>query len=76
MAQSKGERIIRTSFNPSGDSDVEALKGNFATLFDIVDQICPATERSERRRCIAIALTHLETSAMYAVKGLTASRDE
>ena len=71
----RGETIIRTDFNPSSDSAVDELKQGFARLFDKTEAVREPGERSERSRCVAIALTHLETAAMYAVKGLTAPRE-
>ena len=68
----RGENIIRTDFNPSADSTVDELKQGFARLFNEVDGLRDPGERSERSRCVAIALTHLETAAMYAVKAATA----
>lgn len=71
----RGEQIIRTEFNPSDSSLVGDLKMLFASLYNRVDDVREPGERSERSRCIALALTHLETAAMYAVKGATAKPD-
>ena len=73
--KTRGETIIRTDFNPSGDSDVDSLKRDFARLFNRVEGMREPGERSERSRCVAISLTHLETAAMYAVKAKTAPEE-
>ena len=71
--KTRGEAIIRTDFNASGANVVDELKSDFARLFDKVDALREAGERSERSRCVALSLTHLETAAMYAVKAATAT---
>lgn len=50
-------------------TDVKAVAED---LLDIMNQIAPSEERSERSRCMAIARTNLETAIMWAVKGVTA----
>ncbi len=49
-------------------ADVKAAADN---LLDIMNQIVPGEERSERSRCLAIARTNLEQAVMWAVKGIT-----
>lgn len=41
-------------------------------LLDLINQVAPAEERSERSRCLQIARTNLEQTIMWAVKGITA----
>jgi len=70
-----GEKTIRTNFNVTGDSNIDKIKNLYAQLFDEVNAIAAwhdKTEKSsESNRLVAIAKTHLETSAMFAVKALT-----
>lgn len=64
---SKGEKLVRANFNPSASSDVDELKRIAAEFIDAV------SKHSERDgRCVALAITHAETAAMFAVKAATA----
>jgi len=52
------------NFNPEGREDVEHIKGLAKDLAEAIVLLCPAGRRK------SLALTNLETSAMYAVKSL------
>lgn len=75
--RSKGERVIRPDFAKT--DEVREMKKLFALLYDKIDTLVsnvyrdqPHTDESfERMRCYNEALRNLETSSMYAVKGLT-----
>lgn len=74
--KTKGERIVRTDFNASRDSTVDSLKCDAAALIDEVDQlpVVKSPEGSaEQARLKALAITHLEIAAMFAVKAATVS---
>lgn len=58
---------VRLDFNVSGSERVNAIKAVSAFL---ITQ-CHG-EKGEGARCAAIAATHYETAAMYAVKAATA----
>lgn len=62
----KGERVVRVSFNPSADNKVDVVKAKIAEVIDYV------VENGKDQRLNSIALTQLETAAMFAVKSLTA----
>lgn len=68
----RGARLVRLSFNPSGDSAVDAIKSAAAALIDQVDSL--ETEDMEGVRARALAVTHFETGAMFAVKAATATK--
>lgn len=78
-----GETRVRTKFNVSeSEKDlVDAIKQRSAKLIDLVDkEITLSTERFKQNedgvvgeliRLKALAMTHYETAAMYAVKAAT-----
>lgn len=65
-ALTKGEQVVRVSFNPSADNKVDVIKAKIAEVIDYV------VENGKDPRLNSIALTQLETAAMFAVKSLTA----
>jgi hypothetical protein len=69
---SLGARRVRASFNPSNNSAVDMLKGTAAKF---IDQ-CEALKNGdgEVHRCLALAQTHAEDAAMWAVKAATAGK--
>ena len=72
-----GEDRVRRNFNPSANSEVEEFKIRTAQLIDLcqshrIGEVEAAfTDRSERERLWALAQTHYETAAMWAVKAAT-----
>lgn len=62
-----GEQRVRTTLNPSADSVVDQIKQKSAELIDL----CEALKEKDGR-CAAIAQTHYEEAAMWAVKAATA----
>lgn len=74
MAQSKGEYRVGISFNPSGDDLVGQIKRQAADLIDLIDTVplpYHADHRAEVARLRALAQTHVEDAAMWAVKAAT-----
>ena len=74
----KGERLVRVSFNPSGNEKVDYAKREFATLLDRVDAVeapegADSETKAEVGRAKAVAITHLQTASMFTVSALTAS---
>lgn len=71
-----GEDRVRTKFNPSANSMVDQIKQKSAELIDLVDRLPgpqPHDEKkyAEFRRLMALAQTHYENAAMWAVKAAT-----
>lgn len=69
-----GEYRVGIAFNPSGDRTVSALKAAAALFIDLCAAIQkPEDEatRSEVARLVALAITHAEDAAMWAVKAAT-----
>jgi len=64
---SKGIEVIG-EFHPSGKSEVEEIKKLSSELIDLIDSI----EGDPRRKSIAI--TNIETAAMFAVKSIFTKR--
>lgn len=72
-----GEDRVRIKFNPSADSMVDQIKQKSAELIDLCDRL-PGPDKSagekaysEFRRLMALAQTHYEDAAMWAVKAAT-----
>lgn len=56
--------VTNRTFNPSGSAQVDTIKAAFEAIEAVIEMQCPPG----RRR--SVALTHLETAAMYAVKAV------
>ena len=64
----KGEYRVGIDFNPSGSSRVNEIKQVAADLIDMIEDI-PGD--GEITRLKALAQTHVEDAAMWAVKAAT-----
>lgn len=80
MTETRGQWRVGATFNPSASSLVDEIKQTAAKLIDLIDQIDFGAHRpdgmepetaSERARLKALAQTHVETAAMFAVKAVT-----
>lgn len=60
---------VRAQFNPSGLSGVDRVKLFAAALITELEPI--KAQGGEAGRCAAIAITHIETGAMFGVKAVT-----
>ena len=71
----RGEYRVGVSFNPSGNDIVHQIKQQSADLIDLIESIPGAEMRdirgSEVGRLKALAQTHIEDAAMWAVKAAT-----
>ncbi len=75
----KGEYRVGITFNPSNDDMVGKIKRAAADLIDLIDSIpLPDTQdiggafySGEVYRLTALAQTHIEDAAMWAVKAAT-----
>lgn len=65
----KGEYRVGITFNPSNDDMVARIKRAAADLIDLIETIPSDTE--DRPRLKALAQTHVEDAAMWAVKAAT-----
>jgi hypothetical protein len=61
-----GEDRVRIKLNPSSNSVVDQIKQKTAELIDLCN-----TLKAKDARCAAIAQTHYEDAAMWAVKAAT-----
>jgi hypothetical protein len=75
---SLGEKRVRTEFNPSKDATVDQIKQKSAELINLTEEL-KDTGQGELRdldpevsRLVALAQTHYENAAMWAVKAATA----
>lgn len=66
----EGQYRVGVTFNPSSNPLVDEVKQKAAELIDLMNSI--ATDREHPgARCAAIAMTELESAAMWAVKAVT-----
>jgi hypothetical protein len=68
-----GEYRVGITFNPSGDETVNKIKRAAADLIDLVDSIEGV---DEAKRLKALAMTHIEDAAMWAVKAATKTKHD
>lgn len=66
----EGEYRVGVSFNPSKSPEVDSVKQRIAALVDDLAKIASDREHPGAR-CAAIAMTELESAAMWAVKAYT-----
>lgn len=70
VALTEGEYRVGKTFNPSGSLDVESIKTKAAELIDFLAPIASDREHPGAR-CASIAMTEIESAAMWAVKAVT-----
>lgn len=66
---------FRKEYKPLSEEQkahMETIKNTAVLLEEAFNNAVPSDERSERSRCMAIARTNLETTIMWAIKGVTA----
>lgn len=66
-----GAQRVGISFNPSADHRVDSIKQKAAILINEIHEYFQLIESSEAKRCFAVAMTEVESAAMWAVKGVT-----
>jgi hypothetical protein len=66
----EGEYRVGISFNPSANPAVDQIKSAAAQLIDALAPIA-ADRGHPGARCAAIAMTEIESAAMWAVKAVT-----
>jgi len=70
-----GEYRVGIDFNPSGDDRVNMIKRAAADFIDMVAELHEHPD-GETFRLSALAMTHIEDAAMWAVKCATKQRRE
>lgn len=66
-----GQYRVGLDFNPSGNSVVQEIKERTAELIDLCMLIGEGNPNPEAVRLCALAMTHYEDAAMWAVKAAT-----
>jgi hypothetical protein len=66
QTQTLGQQRVRVNFNPSQDHTVDVIKQMTAELIDLCEQL-----KAKDARLAALAQTHYEDAAMWAVKAAT-----
>jgi hypothetical protein len=61
-----GEQRVRTTFNPSANSDVDIIKNNSAELINLCEKL-----KTKDPHLASLAQTAYEEAAMWAVKAAT-----
>lgn len=81
MSGSLGAARVRETFNPTGDEMVRKFKVLTADLIDLCEDYKrtardaqEGTTFAEQARCAALAQTHYEIAAMFAVKAATTGK--
>lgn len=64
-----GEERVGIAFNPSGNQEVDQVKGATAALIDNLQGI--VDHGDEAGRCAALAQDRYEAACMWAVKAIT-----
>lgn len=70
----KGEYRVGINFNPAGADTVNKIKRAAADLIDLIESITASDggeQYNEVARLKALAQTHVEDAAMWAVKAAT-----
>jgi len=70
-----GEKRCHINFNPSSDDKIGTFKRMMANAIDFCENqksvsFLEGDDYIEQKRCFKIAMEHLETAQMYAVKGI------
>lgn len=68
-----GEERVRIKFNPSADGLVNQIKQKSAELINLCHEH-NSDKASEEGRLWALAMTHYEDAAMWAVKAATTGK--
>jgi len=68
-----GEDRVRIKFNPSADTTVDRIKQQTAHLIDFCETYRQQAG-PEEARLWALAMTHFEDAAMWAVKAATTGK--
>lgn len=69
----EGQYRVGISFNPGGNERVTQIKERAASFIDYLAEIA-ADRDHPGARCAAIAMTEIESAAMWAVKSVTKPR--
>lgn len=74
--QTTGQYRVMGTLDPSNNATVDEIKAMAAALIDRIVAIAPPqvkdpTLENEIARCKALAITHVEDAAMWAVKAAT-----
>jgi hypothetical protein len=73
-----GEDRVRVKFNPSADGMVDRIKQKSAELIDLCEEMKSSAQKAgsqtEVIRLCALAQTHYEDAAMWAVKAATTEK--
>jgi hypothetical protein len=70
QVQTEGEYRVGIAFNPSASGAVDSIKLQAASLIDALGAIA-ADRDHPGARCAALAMTEIESAAMWAVKAIT-----
>jgi len=69
-----GESRVRITFNPGQHNQVNELKQLAAEFIDLCNHLKSPSANSEEARLWALAMTHAEDAAMWAVKAVTTNK--
>lgn len=77
--KSLGEQRVRTDFNTTGDSYIDALKSAGAAFINLVNDAPLPIDHTDNRlgefkRLVALSLTDIESATQWAVKAFTINK--
>jgi hypothetical protein len=61
---------------PSSGQKCDKLRAAYSALLDVINEVCPPNGERPHSREAAVAITELETSAMWAIKAVVANDPE
>jgi hypothetical protein len=64
-----GEKLVGSTFNPSGISKVDDIKKTYASIIDLLN-FEKTPERNEKNRLLSIAITEAQGACMWAVRSI------
>lgn len=66
-----GQKAVGITFNPGGNEAVNAIKAQYASIIDHLNEARALTEDGEQKRLYSVAITEAQTAQMWAVKAVT-----
>jgi hypothetical protein len=64
MSQTFGQKAVGASFNPSGSGEVDKLKGLYAEIIDLLNDM-RGSEGGEKARLASVAITEAQGAQMW-----------
>jgi len=66
-----GEKAVGLTFNPSSLKEVDEIKGLYAEIIDVLNNLRNKAPSGEVKRMLSVAITDSQSAQMWAVKAVT-----